>query len=181
MVWTALLVLLGSRAESVPAPSKVPAVVQMTISAKFDKNGRWCSEPRFEATIKNSGANSIWLDLGKPGDELEASSYSVSYRLGSKESSEGAATGSTHDWGSIEYLRSPEATLLKSGESVARMVKLDGVTLSAGKARIDLSIRIHGTDDLDDPKVRTYELQAHAELLLRRRGICIEARWLTKR
>ena len=40
------------------------------------------------------------------------------------------------------------------------MVKLEGVNQSAGKARVDLSIRIHGTDDLDDPKMRTYSCEA---------------------
>ncbi len=181
MIWVAFLALLGSQADGDPAVPKAPPVVQMTISAKLDRNGRWCSASLFEATIKNAGDKAVWLDLGKASDEIEPRSYSVEYMRNSGGSYEGRVIGSTHDWGSIEYLRSPEATLLKSGESVCRMVKLDGVRLRAGQITVHFSLRIHGTDNLDDPKVHAYEPEDTVRFRTRRRGACIEVRRLTKR
>lgn len=161
--------------------AKALGPVEMTISAKADKSGRWCAGPTFEATLNNSSAGPVWLDLSWPAGALVVTSYSVCYSNGQGGGCEGVHTGWTHDWGDIEKLRGPDATLLDPGESITRPVKLKDAHLKTGRATLDVSVRIHGTEDLRDAKVRTYTLEATEELRLRRVGRCFEVRRLTRR
>lgn len=96
-------------------------------------------------------------------------------------SSQGSASGSSDDWGSIDDLRSPNATMLKAGQSVVRPIRLEDIRLRPGRATIEVGVRIHGTQDLGDTNVRTYKPMAEQQFLLRRSGRCFEVRRLTGR
>jgi hypothetical protein len=155
--------------------------IEMSIVAKTDKDGRWCAEPIFEATIKNSAASPVWLDLGEAASYLVVTSYSACQSTTGAGSCEGSASGKTHDWGSVEHLRSAAATLLKPGESATRFIRLEDVHLKAGRTTVDVTVRIHGTQDLADSKVHTYKPKATGTLVVRRVGHCLEVRRLTRR
>ncbi len=45
-----------------------------------------------------------------------------------------------------------------------------------GAKPVEVTVRIHGTQDLADPNVRTYEPTATLALVLRRSGRCIKVR-----
>src|SRR6185312_2243649 len=123
----------------------------------------------------------VWIDVGERNSELVLRSYSVEYWAAGLGSWQGSAFGRSDDWIPIEDLRSSKATFLKSGESVARLIRLEDVDLRSGRATIDLVARIFGTQNLADPNVRTYEPKATLALVLRRTSRCIEVRRLTSR
>jgi len=176
MFWTALLVLLGANSGDLPFNP-----IEMSVAATTDADGRWCGEPAFEATIKNSSMAAVWLDLGGRDSALVVTSYSVTYWTKRGGSSQGSAIGRSDDWGSIEYLRSPNATMLKAGQTVVRPVRLEDVGLRPGRATVSVGVRIHGTQDLSNAKVRTYEPRTEQQFILRRSGRCFEVRRLTGR
>jgi hypothetical protein len=181
VVWAALLVLLCVTPASGQKGATAFSPIEMTIAAKTGNSGQWCAEPIFEATVKNSTEGPIWLDMGRPTTELVVTGYSVYYSTRGTGEYQGRAIGRTDDWGSIEVLRGPDATLLRPGATVARLVKLKDVRLKSGRATLDLSVRIHGTEDLRDSKVRTYRLKATEVLGLRPAGRCLAVRRLTGR
>lgn len=133
-----------------------------------------------DATIRNVSPSPVWLDLGSGDDEL-VTSYFVDHWTKRRGSSQGSAIGRSDDWGSIDDLRAPDATMLKAGDSVVRSIRLEDVRLSAGRVTVNVQVRIHGTQDLEDANVRTYEPTAEQEFVLRRSGRCLEVRRLTKR
>jgi hypothetical protein len=181
MPWAALLVFVAATSGDVPEVGRTFTPVEMALVAKPDGDGRWCAHPTFEARVTNSSAAPVWLDLGGRNTALVVTSYSVAYWTKRRGSSQGSATAISDDWGSIEYLRSPSATMLKAGQSVVRPVRLEDVRLRPGRATIEVGVRIHGTQDLSDMNVRTYEPVAEQLLLLRRSGRCFEVRRLTSR
>ena len=181
MLWTALILILAGNAGDAPKPSEEANPIVITFGVKADKDGRWCAYPTFEATLKNASAKPVWLDLGERSSGLVVTSYSIAYSTKGIETWEGSVTGTTDDWGSIEYLRSPKATSLGPGDSVTRPVKLEDVRLKPGRANVELAVRIHGTQELANPNVRTYEATATNTLVLRRIGRCFEVRRLTSR
>ena len=69
--------------------------------------------------------------------------------------------------------------MLKAGQSVVRTIRLERVRLRPGRADVEVGVRIHGTQDLSDEKVRTYEPMAEQEFVLRRNGRCLEVRQQT--
>jgi hypothetical protein len=176
MFSTALLVLLVANSGERPSNP-----IEMSVVATTDADGRWCAESAFEATIKNSSTATVWLDLGGRDSTLVVTSYSVAYWTKRGGSSQGSATGRSDDWGSIEYLRSPNATMLRAGQSVVRPIRLEDVGLRSGRATVSLGVRIHGTQDLSNAKVRTYEPRTEQQFVLRRSGRCFEVRRLTGR
>lgn len=95
--------------------------------------------------------------------------------------SDGTVIGTTHDWVPIEYLRGPQATLLRPGEVAIRSLKLGRVRLRTAQVSVSVTVRIHGTDNLNESRVRTFEPEATADFGLRRRGACFEVRRLTSR
>jgi len=181
MFWAALLVLLAVSSAGVPEVGTRSTPIEMSVVARTDADGRWCADPEFEATIKNSSVATVWLDLGTRDSVLVVTSYSVDYWTRRGGSSQASVAGRTDDWGSIEYLRSPSATMLKAGQSVVRPVRLEDVRLRPGRAKINVGVRIHGTQDLSDVKARTYKPMTEQQFLLRRSGRCFEVRRLTGR
>lgn len=176
MFWAALLVFVAANSGDVPEVGKTSTPIEVTVVAKTDGDGRWCGDPTFEATVTNSSAAPVWLDLGRTNSALVVNSYTVAYRTKRGGSSHGSVSGSSDDWGSIEYLRSPNATMLKAGESVVRPIRLKNVRLSPGRATMEVGVRIHGTQDLGNANVRTYEPMAEQQLLLHRSGRCFDVR-----
>jgi hypothetical protein len=181
MFWAALLASVAANAADVPEVGKASSPVEVTVVAKTDEDGRWCAEPAFEATVTNSSVAPVWLDLGTRDSAVVVTSYSVAYWTRRRGSSQGSVSGWSDDWGSIEYLRSPHATMLKAGQSVVRPIRLEDVRLRSGRATVNVGVRIHGTQDLSDMKVRTYEPMAEQGFVLRRSGRCFEVRPLTRR
>jgi hypothetical protein len=171
-----LLILLPSKAGTAPSTTDGREPVGVTISAKTDKDGRWCSAPVFQAELKNHGSKSLWLDLGELNGEVFVSGYSVCYGIHGDRGCEGGANGRI-----VDFLRGPDGMVLKAGESVTRVVKLDHVRLKAGRIKIVFTVLIRGTDDLDDSKLHTYTPEVTADLRLRRHGSCFEVRRLTGR
>ena len=45
------------------SPSSIP--IEMILAAKTDKDGRWCAEPVFDATIRNVSLAPAWLETGR--------------------------------------------------------------------------------------------------------------------
>src|SRR5690349_9614720 len=133
MFGAALLALLAATSGDLPFNP-----IEMSVVAGTDADGRWCAEPAFEATIKNSSRATVWLDLGSRDTALVVTSYWVTYWTKGLGSSQGSAIGTSDDWGSIEYLRSPSATMLKAGQSVVRPVRLEDVGLQPGRATISV-------------------------------------------
>ena len=176
MVRAALLVLLCANFANGSKVRKPLNPIEMAIVAKTDKDDLWCAEPTFEATIKNSAASPLWLDLGEAASDLVVTSYEACQSTTGAESCEGSASDMTDDGGSIEHLRGAAAILLKPGESTTRFIKLEGAHLKVGRTTVDVTVRIHGTQDLADPKVRTYQPKATGTLVLRRSGHCLEMR-----
>jgi hypothetical protein len=181
MFWAVLLGLLGANSGDVPEVGRTFNPIEMTVVATTDADGRWCAEAAFEATIRNSSVAAVWLDLGKRDSALVVTSYSVAYSTKRGGSSQASVTGRSDDWGSIEYLRSGNATMLKAGQSVVRPIRLEDVRLRPGRATVNVGVRIHGTQDLGDMKVRTYEPTTEQQFVLRRSGRCFEVRRLTGR
>jgi hypothetical protein len=153
----------------------------MILAAKTDKDGRWCAEPVFDATIRNVSLAPVWLEMGRTDDELVLTSSFVDHWTKRRGSSQGSVIGRSDDWGSIDDLRAPDATMLKAGGSVVRSIRLEDVRLTAGRVTVNVRVRIHGTQDLGDGSVRTYEPAAEQELVLRRKGRCFEVQRLTSR
>src|SRR4051794_31891773 len=143
------MAVLVANAVSASATRKHAHPIRMTISPKSDEHGRWCSDPVFTATITNSGAMSVWLDLRGSDGEIVPATYSVCHS-GRDRECEGGAHGGSGGWESIEYLRSPEAIRLQRGESVTRLVRLDGACPHAGQVEVTVSVEIPGTEHLDD-------------------------------
>lgn len=182
MSWLLALALLPSTADRGASATAVPTVIEMAISPKVDRSGRWCFGPVFEARVSNPGSRPVWLDLGTPADEVDVSSHWLNYDVvNGKGLDQLSSNVHSDDWGSIEVLRGSEATLLRPGESVTRIAKLNDVRLRSGRVGVELSIRIHGTQDLKDSKVHTYEPRGTVKLDLRRRGRCFDVRRLTGR
>jgi hypothetical protein len=92
MFSTAVLVLLVANAGDLAFNP-----IEMSVVATTDADGRWCAEPAFEATIKNSSTATVWLDLGGRDRALVVTSYSVAYRTKRGGSSQGSATGRSDD------------------------------------------------------------------------------------
>jgi hypothetical protein len=179
MLATAMFVLLCATPANGSSGGTSFNPIEMAIVAKTDQDNRWCAEPAFEATIKNSATAPVWLELGEPASELVVTSYSACQSAAGGGGCEAGATATADDWGSVEDLRRPGATLVKPGESVMRVIKLEDVRLRAGRATVDVTVRIHGSQNLASPKVRTYRPEAKETLVLRRIGPCLEVRRLT--
>jgi hypothetical protein len=160
----------ANRAEVRPEPA-----LRFTITPAPDQSGRWCRTPVFRAVLMAN--RPLWLAMDG-SEDLRVSRYSWSY----SGLSDGAIRGRTHDWTTMEVLRSSAALSMKAGESLVRRIELDGVRLRGGTVHVTIATRIHGTDDLSANAPQTYDLEATVELTLRPRDRCFEVvRRLTRR
>lgn len=147
MSWPVWLVFLASNSADLPQVSPASRPIEMTIKAKTENDARWCGEPTFDATVKTSSPVPVWLDIGGTDTELVVTGYSIEYRTRRTASWQGARIGMSDDWDSIEYPRSPNATMLKGGDSATRRIRLKRAHLRAGRAAVEVRVRIHGTQD----------------------------------
>jgi hypothetical protein len=159
-----------------PPPGQTSDLLRVALEPKADSQRRWCSGAVFEATIAYTGRKSIWLELGKPEEHLRPSGFSIAWSKGNGGSGQGVASGLSEERSAIAVLRGPDATILRPGQTVTRIVVLERAALRTGQVILQFTFRIRGTENLEDDNVVAYRPTASIELLVHRRGRCLEVR-----